>query len=133
MWRSFSLLCFMFVGWFNDDNNCYGDGRCCYASDAAWWVVIIRSRIYTLNKNGDRIPPCFVPLPMLNEDDTALFHRIQTRWWLYQYANSDTIWAESPISNSCYKCYKWHYCSKDKLVRMSWLHCPQRLCLSAFQ
>ena len=44
--------------------------------------------MYTLNKVGDSIPPCFTPLDTQTEEDNVFPHLTHIPWCEYQYTSN---------------------------------------------
>jgi len=66
-------------------------------------IIDKSSRMYRVNRYGDRIPPCLVPLPIQKDLERVLSHITEAWWCEYQNANSVTILLLTPSSNNCFK------------------------------
>ena len=51
----------------------------------ALFSILLRSSMYTINKYGNKIPPCRTPFETLKNSDVVEPHFIQKVWVLYQY------------------------------------------------
>ena len=49
---------------------------------------VLKLSMYTLNKVGDSIPPCFTPLDTQKEEETMFPHLTHICWCEYQYTSN---------------------------------------------
>ena len=84
------------------------------------FCILLRSSI---NKYGDKIPPCRTPFETLKKSDVVEPHLIQNVWVLYQYNRIRISTTGTPRLSNFLKSVQWLTLSNAfKASRKAWIH-----------
>ena len=73
----------------------------------ALFSILLRSSMYTINKDGDKIPHCRTPFETLKNSDVVDPHFIQKVWVLYQYNRIRISTTDTPRLSNFLKSVQW--------------------------